>query len=169
MPTGEIVLSLCDRTGVMVEPWAEAGYKCVIVDLQHPPGETQLNDMVTAVGCDLLNWLPPLADYAAVFAFPPCTNLAVSGARWFRGKGLSGLADGLRVVERCHQIAEWTGAPWLLENPVSTLATYWRKPDWSFDPCDFGGYSTSNDKDAYTKKTCVWMGGGDDQAATETS
>jgi 2-keto-3-deoxy-L-rhamnonate aldolase RhmA len=61
MPTGEIVLSLCDRTGVMVEPWAEAGYKCVIVDIQHPPGETQLNDMVTAVGCDLLNWLPPIS------------------------------------------------------------------------------------------------------------
>jgi len=35
-----IVLSLCDRTGNMVKPWAEAGTQCVIVDIQHPAGET---------------------------------------------------------------------------------------------------------------------------------
>lgn len=40
----------------------------------------------------------------------------------------------------------------MLENPVSTLSTYWRKPDHTFDPCDYG--------DGYTKKTCVWCGGG---------
>ena len=31
-----LVLSLCDRTGVMVEPWRQAGYQCHIVDVQHP-------------------------------------------------------------------------------------------------------------------------------------
>lgn len=36
--TTGIVLSLCDRTGVMVQPWIEAGYKALIVDMQHAPG-----------------------------------------------------------------------------------------------------------------------------------
>jgi len=92
-----------------------------------------------------------------VFAFPPCTNLAVSGARWFRDKGLAGLIDGLRVVEATRRICEWSGAPWMLENPVSTLSTYWRPPDYQFDPTDFAGLFEA---DAYTKRTCLWVGGG---------
>ena len=94
-----------------------------------------------------------------MFAFPPCTHLAVSGARWFKTKGLGALADALQLVERCRIIAEISGAPWMLENPVSTLSTYWRKPDVTFDPCDFGGYLDPTG-DAYTKKTCLWTGGG---------
>ncbi|WP_036291798.1 hypothetical protein [Methylosinus sp. PW1] len=33
------VLSLCDRTGNMAKPWADAGFECFCVDLQHPAGE----------------------------------------------------------------------------------------------------------------------------------
>jgi hypothetical protein len=141
-----IVLSLCDRTGIMVEPWAEAGYECVTVDLQ-------------TSGDDVRHYLPPRTEYAAVFAFPPCTDLAVSGARWFRGKGLLGLAQALEVVDACRRICEWSGAPWMLENPVSTLSTYWREPDQIFDPYEYGGY-LNPPGDAYTKKTCLWTGGG---------
>src|SRR5690606_592719 len=153
-----LVLSLCDRTGVMVRPWLDAGYECWVVDLQHPPGETRDGRLVR-VGADVLSWLPPRAEYRIAFAFPPCTDLAVSGARWFRDKGLAGLAGALATVERCRRICEWTGAPWMLENPVGTLSTYWRKPDATFDPCDFGGYLEGGG-DAYTKRTCLWFGGG---------
>jgi hypothetical protein len=145
-----IVLSLCDRTGVMVEPWLAAGYECWIVDMQHD-GETH-DGLIHRIGADVRTWLPPRRDYAAVFAFPPCTNLSVSGARWFREKGLRGLVDGLEVVEACRRICEWSEAPWLLENPVSTLSTYWRKPDYSFHPWHYG--------DLESKKTCLWTGGG---------
>ena len=153
-----IVLSLCDRTGVMVQPWLDAGYECWIVDAQHPEGEHRDGNLVR-VGADVTAWLPPRSDYRITFAFPPCTNLAVSGAAWFKSKGLAGLAAGIEVVEACRRIAEWTDAPWCLENPVGTLSTYWREPDHAFDPCDFGGYLTPAG-DEYTKRTHLWTGGG---------
>lgn len=145
-----IVLSLCDRTGVMVQPWLEAGYECHIVDVQHQAGRTT-DGLLVKHGADLRRWwLPPRDAVAIVFAFPPCTNLSVSGARWFREKGLRGLIDGLETVEQCRAICEWTAAPWMLENPVGTLSTYWREPDYTFQPWEYG--------DTYTKKTCLWTG-----------
>lgn len=150
-----IVLSLCDVTTNMVQPWLEAGYECWCVDLQHPSGITKDGNLVL-VGGDILEWLPPRRDYAIVFAFPPCTNLAVSGARWFTDKGLAGLSSAISLVEKCRDICEWSGAPYMIENPVGTLSTYWRKPDHSFDPCDYGGWEPG---DNYTKKTCLWTGG----------
>lgn len=104
------------------------------------------------IGADVRGWLPPRAEYAAVFAFPPCTDQSVSGARWFVDKGLAGLASAIELVERARDICEWSGAPWMLENPVSTISSYWRKPDYTFQPWQFG--------DLYTKKTCLWTGGG---------
>jgi hypothetical protein len=151
------VLSLCDRTGVMVQPWLEAGYPCVIVDLQHPAG-VHTDGLLTRVGADVASYLPPRVEYAAAFAFPPCTHLASSGARWFQDKGLAALAEGILLVEACRRILEWTDAPWALENPNGTLSTYWRQPDFSFDPYEYAGWSDG--AEAYTKRTCLWTGGG---------
>jgi len=47
----------------------------------------------------------------------------------------------------------------MIENSVSTVSTSWRKPDFTFDPCDFGGY-LNPPGDAYAKKTCLWTGNG---------
>ena len=161
-----VVLSLCDRTGVMVEPWRRAGYECHIVDVQHPfpssddparPGLVKWGYSVEAFG-SLGGGVVEHADI--VFAFPPCTDLANSGARWFKDKGLRGLIDALEVVERCRTICERSGAPWMLENPVGQLSTYWRKPDLTFDPCEFAGWADDPDAEAYTKRTCLWVGGG---------
>lgn len=55
-------------------------------------------------------------------------------------------------------LCEDSRAPWMLENPVSRLSSLWRKPDHAFHPCDFAGYVEG--LDAYTKKTCLWTGGG---------
>lgn len=151
------VLSLCDRTGNMVRPWAEAGFECICVDIQHETTRREGN--ITFVGADIRDWLPPPRRYAIVFAFPPCTNLAVSGAGWFRQKGLGGLTEGVELVEACRRICVWSEAPWMIENPVSVLSSYWRKPDHSFDPCDYGGY-LDPEGDRYTKKTCLWTGNG---------
>ncbi len=149
------VVSLCDYSGVMVQPWLDAGYPCVTVDLRHPAGVTT-DGLLTRIGCDVRDvrqgdyWWP--SRIAIVFAFPPCTNLAVSGARWFRSKGLRGLIAGLEIVEACRDICESSGAPSMLENPVSTLSTYWRKPDYTFQPWHYG--------DNERKKTCIWADGG---------
>jgi hypothetical protein len=151
------VISLCDRTGRMVEPWARAGYKCICYDLQHSIRADQIdlrpNYDITYRWADVRSLVPgDLGTPSIVFAFPPCTNLAVSGARDFQRKGLRGLIDALEIVEACRKLCEWFGCPWMLENPVSRLSSSWRKPDYTFDPCDYG--------DPYTKKTCLWTGGG---------
>lgn len=156
--TRPIVLSLCDRTGNMLKPWAEhGGFRCIAVDIQHE-GQTE-RDGIEYVGADVTGYLPPLGRYAIVFAFPPCTHLASSGARWFKNKGLGALHEAIGLVESCRRICEWSGAPWMLENPVGTLSTYWRKPDHVFNPCDYGGYLTPPG-DAYTKETWLWVGNG---------
>ena len=153
-----IVISLFDYTGNMVAPWAAAGFVCYCVDLQHPPGETRQGNIIF-VGADIRDWLPPYAPIEVLFAFPPCTHLAASGARWFKDKGLGALVQALQLFDAAVRLGEWTKAPYLIENPVSTVSTYWRKPDYVFDPCDFGGYLTPSG-DRYTKKTCLWTGNG---------
>jgi hypothetical protein len=153
-----IVISLFDFTGNMVAPWAAAGFRCYCVDLQHPPGETHDGNIVR-VGADVREWLPPYAPVRILFAFPPCTDVAASGTRWFRDKGLGAVIRALELFDAAVRLAEWTQAPYFIENPISTVSTYWRKPDHVFDPCDYGGYFYPP-TDAYTKKTCLWTGNG---------
>ncbi len=190
------VISLCDQSSEMVLPWALAGYECICVDLQHPPGESgrwwckcgvahpgirgpewdtdyapgdyrcdgtcdgKQAAAVTLVGADLMRWMPPLRRYAAAFAFPDCTNLSIAGAKHFRAKGLRAVIDGFELVERCREILEWTEAPYLLENPVGVLSSWWREPDYIFDPCDFARLADDPATESHTKKTCLWTGGG---------
>jgi len=153
-----IVISLFDYSGIMVAPWAAAGFLCYCVDMQHLPGETRDGNIIR-VGANVRDWLPPYARIKNLFGFPPCTDVAVSGARWFKDKGLGALVDALELFDRTVKLAEWTKAPYMIENPVSTVSTYWRKPDYVFDPCDYGGYLRPPG-DAYTKKTCLWTGNG---------
>lgn len=152
-------LFIYDESCIAAQPWLEAGYVCICVDLQHPRGETREGNLIR-VGCDVRNYIPPSKQFAICGVFTPCTDMAVSGARWFKDKGLRAIIDALELAERGRVIAEATGAPWFLENPVSTLASYWRKPDHTFDPCDFAGYLEDPSAEAYTKKTCLWTGGG---------
>lgn len=133
----------------MVRPWVDAGWECWCVDIQHEGNAVR--DGIRFIGADVRRFLPPKST-AIVFAFPPCTNLAVSGSRWFTGKGLTGLASGIEIVERCEELCEWSGSPWMLENPVGVLSSYWRKPDYLFQPWNYG--------DLESKKTCLWTGGG---------
>lgn len=158
------VLSLCDYTGNMVRPWAEDGYECVCLDLQHT-GRTferfASGGSIEKLQMDVFQCpSPTTVDYDIVFAFPPCTHLAVSGARWFQSKGMKALIESLSVVEQCRELCEESGAPYMIENPVSTLATYWRKPDHAFDPYQYAGYLQEPSTEAYTKKTCLWVGNG---------
>ncbi len=172
-----VALFLFDYTGIMAEPWRQAGYDCYIVDLQHPAGirKHSRKEGLFLVGTDLRHgWLPPaeiVGRIAFVGAFPECTNTAVSGAAHFVKKGPRALALSLDLFATAKEIGEWSGAPWFIENPVSTFSTYCGKPDYLFDPYEFGGYLPEDDshpiwpeyisgRDAYPKKTCLWTGGG---------
>jgi len=156
-----VVIALYSKTDTIVRPWVEAGHSAVLVDWQHPAGTTAAGDATTLIGADMMSWCPPKwltkADVAFVAAFPPCDHLAVSGARWFAGKGLGKLADSIRLFERAAFWCEWFGAPYMIENPVSTISSYWRKPDHTFHPWQFASFEPA---DAYTKKTCLWTGNG---------
>lgn len=82
-----------------------------------------------------------------VLAFPPCTDLAVSGALHFAQKQADGRQQVaidffmLFVNANCNRIA--------IENPVGIMSTRYRKPDQIIQPYDFG-------EDA-SKKTCLWL------------
>jgi hypothetical protein len=156
----DIVLSLYDLTGNMTQPWVEAGYTAVLVDMQHKPGIKQ-DGGVIKVGADIRNgWIPPrgmLDRIAFVSAFPPCDHLAVSGSRWFKGKGLRKLALSIDLFATAAELCEWIGAPYMIENPVSTISSYWRKPDATFHPHHFTLLEPDHN---YTKATCLWIGGG---------
>jgi len=147
------ILSLCDLSGEMVRPWVEAGHYCLCVDIQaaksSAPGYHLQADILACLGNmwdDYYTW-PDI-----VFAAPPCTELAVSGARWWARKGARPCFDAMHLVYRCRDICVASTVPWALENPTGRLSTIWRKPNYSFDPCDYG--------DPYTKRTHLWTGRG---------
>jgi site-specific DNA-cytosine methylase len=80
-------------------------------------------------------------------AHPPCTHLAVSGARWFEGKRKEQLAAlgfvALLMSANIPMIA--------IENPVSVISSAIRKPDQTIQPWQFGH--------GETKATCLWLRG----------
>lgn len=76
---------------------------------------------------------------------PPCTHLAVSGARWFKDKQRE-QAEALDFVRRLMA----TRIPrWALENPVSIISSKIRKPDQIVHPWQFGH--------GEVKATCLWL------------
>ncbi len=158
------VISLCDLTGHMVQPWVDAGYDVVLVDPQHVT--SSWHGRVEKIAETVEGAMPRLAEnlarrhVAAVFAFPPCTDMAVSGARWFASKRAADpmfQAKAVAVAEQCRTIGRLSGAPWFVENPVSVLSRVFGKPDHWFHPADFTAFEPG---DNYVKRTNLWTGGG---------
>lgn len=163
-----VVISLCDLTGNFTKPWTDAGYDVVLVDPQH--GTTRVEKVrdtyVHKVAETVEGALPMLGDIirqrhiAFVAGWPVCTDMAVSGARWFEAKRavdphFQGRA--FMLAEQCRTFARLSGAPYLIENPVSVLSAVFGKPDHTFNPSD---YTALEAADNYTKRTCLWTGGG---------
>ncbi len=86
-------------------------------------------------------------DWDMVIAFPPCTHLASSGARWFKqkhedGRQQQGIDFFMKFANaKCERIA--------IENPVGIMSTVWRKPNQIVQPWQFGH--------GETKATCLWL------------
>jgi len=159
-----VYVSLCDITLNGCLPWIEAGYEVVAVDPQH--GTTRSEGGVTKFAGTVYDAMPLLGDLIAdkrvafVAGYPPCTDMAVSGARWFKAKYEADKlfqAKAVMVAEQCRTVGRLSGAPWFVENPVSVLASAFGKPQHTFHPADFTAYEPG---DNYTKKTCLWTGGG---------
>lgn len=173
-----MIISLCDLTGIMVQPWVESGYHAVLVDPQHK--EYSVDGRVERLPLTILEAMPRLSeiiknnDVVFVFGFPPCTDVAVSGAAHFENKRTKDpyfQAKAALVAEQCRMIGMACGCPWGFENPVSVFSGVFGKPDHIFHPYEFGAYLPEDDehpeypeyikpRDAYPKKTCLWTGGG---------
>jgi hypothetical protein len=84
-----------------------------------------------------------------IIAFPPCTHLAVSGARWFAQKRIDGRQQG--AIAFFMEFAKCDCERIAIENPVGIMSTVWRKPDQIIQPWQFGH--------GETKATCLWLKG----------
>lgn len=151
---------LCDYTGNMAKPWADAGVQCFCVDVKHPFINPRIDGNITFIWGDVRTWTPP-SGYRPIFAFaqPPCTHVAGSGSRHFAQKRGMMLRDALETFEASHLACAWSGAPYAIENSVGVLSTisHLGKPDYYFHPYEYAGW---NPDDNYTKKTCLWTGNG---------
>jgi hypothetical protein len=175
-----VAVSLFDMTGNMVRPLANMGYECLVFDLQNinHTEECKNNGSIQFISADLLDakWSDLIKSKCPkiIYSFPPCTDLAVSGALHFASKLAANpeyRAEAMSLVYIGRDIAEFVGCPYMIENPVSVISSEWRKPDFSFHPYEFGGYLPATDvhpewpeyilpRDAYPKKTCLWTGNG---------
>lgn len=131
------VLVACEYSGVVRDAFIRAGHDALSCDLlpTDAPGPHYRGDVrdILGNGWDLM------------IAHPPCTHLAVSGARWFQEKQQE-QAEALEFVRLLlnapiHRIA--------LENPVSIISSRIRKPTQIIQPWQFGH--------GETKATCLWL------------
>lgn len=161
----EVMISFCDKTGIMAEPWAEAGIECYFVDLQHPVRKVRVKEYegggkIFFVYGDARYWTPRERVRPLFFScFPTCTDMAGTGAQDYSNKngripkkGIPQLCDGLLLFNACYVAAKWSGAPFLVENPSGVIPTHFRQSDYRFHPWWFG--------DDYQKLTCLWTGNG---------
>jgi hypothetical protein len=131
------VLVACEFSGIVRDAFRKRGHdawSCDILDTERP-GPHIKDDVLRHLedGWDMM------------IAHPPCTHLAVSGARWFKDKiheqnaavaFFIALADA-NIPKRC------------IENPISIMSSVYRKPDQIIQPWMFGH--------GETKATCLWL------------
>jgi len=141
------VLIACEESQAVCMAFRERGheaYSCDILPCSggHPEWHIQDNVFHVLSGSTTMWW-------DLIIAFPPCTDLAVSGAKWFDQKRKDGrqqksISFFMSLVNsNCDKIA--------IENPIGIMSTIYRKPDQIIQPWQFGH--------GETKATCLWLKG----------
>jgi len=132
------VLVACEYSGTVRDAFRALGHdawSCDLLPCDADPKHHIHGDVMEVLG----------AGWDLMVAHPPCTHLAVSGARWFKDK----------VEEQKHALTfvrDLLAAPIpriALENPVSIISSHIRKPDQIIQPYMFGHEAT--------KTTCLWL------------
>lgn len=88
-----------------------------------------------------------IGEWDLLICHPPCTDLAVSGARWFKEKQANGLQQ--RSIDFFMQFTKARCKHIAIENPVGIMSTHYRKPDQIIQPYWFG--------EPFEKTTCLWL------------
>lgn len=131
------VLIACEFSGTVRDAFAARGHDAWSCDLlpADKPGNHHQGDVLSILhdGWDLM------------IAHPPCTHLAVSGARWFKDK----LGEQAEALEFVRALMDAPIERICIENPVSILSSRIRKPDQIIQPWQFGH--------GETKATCLWL------------
>jgi site-specific DNA-cytosine methylase len=145
------VLVACEFSGVVRDAFAGFGHDAWSIDLlpTERPGKHIQADVR-----DHLHGRPPLSAmgyqgpaWDLMIAHPPCTHLAVSGARWFSEKR----AEQAEALEFVRTLLDAPIERIALENPVSVISSKIRKPDQIVQPWMFGH--------GEVKATCLWLKG----------
>lgn len=140
------VLVACEYSGVVRDAFIRAGHEAISCDLldSERPGPHHKGDVLDILYGPLGQELGP---FDLMVAHPPCTHLAVSGARWFKDKQTE-QQDALEFVRL---LLEAPIPHIALENPISIISSRIRKPDQIVQPWMFGHPET--------KATCLWLKG----------
>jgi len=131
------VLIACVYSGVVRDAFLKQGHNAISCDLlpTEQPGPHYEGDVL-----DILN-----NGWDLMIAHPPCTHLAVSGARWFKDKQ----QEQKEALDFVRILLDAPIKHIALENPVSVISSKIRKPDQIIQPWQFGH--------GETKKTCLWL------------
>ena len=133
------VLVACEFSGTVRDAFLARGHDAWSCDLL--PSEVEGPHLQ----CDVMSVLEDGWDL--MIAHPPCTHLAVSGARWFADK----LCEQGEALDFVIDLMDAPIPRIAIENPVSIIATRVRPPDQVIQPWMFGH--------GETKATCLWLKG----------
>ena len=131
------VLVACEFSGIVRDAFRNMGHcawSCDYLPSESPGPHMQRNVL------DLLH-----LRWDLMIAHPPCTHLAVSGARWFKNK----IKEQEEALEFVQMLLDAPIPRIALENPISVISTKIRKPDQIIQPWQFGH--------GETKATCLWL------------
>jgi site-specific DNA-cytosine methylase len=132
------VLIACEFSGVVREAFRVRGHDAWSCDLLDAEDDSEYHFKGDVIEQMHRNW-------DLMVAHPPCTHLAVSGARWFKDK----LPEQRHALEFVRSLLECSIPRIALENPISIISSRIRKPDQIIQPWQFGH--------GETKATCLWL------------
>lgn len=133
------ILIACEYSGTVRDAFIKRGHQAISCDLlpTDVPGPHYQGDVF-----DIIN-----DGFDMMIAHPPCTHLAVSGARHFKAKQADGRQDA--ALDFVQQLLDADIKHIALENPISIISSRIRKPDQIIQPWMFGH--------GETKATCLWL------------
>jgi site-specific DNA-cytosine methylase len=134
------VLVACEYSATVRDAFRARGHdawSCDLLECELDPAWHIQGDIMQVIDS---NW-------DLMIAHPPCTHLAVSGARWFKDK----VEEQKQALEFVRYLLEAPIKRIALENPVSIISSKIRKPDQVIQPWQYGH--------GETKATCLWLKG----------
>ena len=137
------ILVACECSGAVRRAFRSLGHRAWSCDLLPAEDGSEFHFCGDVQEYLSVTWLE---EWDLVIAFPPCTDLCVSGARHFAAKRADGRQQA--AIDFFMMFTRLT-CPWAIENPVGIMSTHYRKPDQIIQPWQFGH--------GETKATCLWL------------